>query len=239
MMQRRGGEAQVCQCKIFRALPLGRIYREQAQFRLNSLHWSSPNGKLFDMEHFAKTNYAHPTLSIGKLSAFCISLETHQMLSPVSKCPGCSVATQALTLPLRPRENCKVVSYCSKEHQVADQDNHREHCKDLKKAYYEVPIDEINLRQCRTPPFEGDIGELWDENPSFFVYLCARSRAIAALIQDSKLMDCAIDMVHEYAVETVHLDRKDCVGLRAIVPWLKLYLWEEIKTVTTFASGTV
>ena len=142
-----------------------------------------------------------------------------------SSCPTCS-----RTDKLRRCQGCKVVSYCCREHQVADRDQHKRICNSIKKSQEAVDREEQRLRahpgDFMTPPnvFEEGEGHFWGILETR-TYMRLRYAVVEALlkVKTPDAVECAFTNLRDM----LRLCRGDNMGVRDVVPALFLRLGKD------------
>ena len=127
-------------------------------------------------------------------------------------------------------QGCKVVSYCSREHQSIDWPAHKTYCSTIKKARTRLEAQEIALRahpgDVDTPPdafTEG--GEGWGKFWGFQgtrPYMSARYVLVEALLMVNTT--AAVEAALDHSLDMVRLNRMDNQGMRQLIPTLLLRL---------------
>lgn len=125
---------------------------------------------------------------------------------------------------------CKVVYYCSSEHQTIDRPAHKAACNKIKKERVRLEAQEITLRahagDTDTPPnaFEegGEgLGKFWGSKGTR-PYMISRSLLIDALLKVNTTH--AIEEALGHCLDMLKLNHNDNQGIRAIIPALYLRL---------------
>lgn len=125
---------------------------------------------------------------------------------------------------------CKVVSYCSQEHQVIDRPAHNAACSKTKKERTRLEAQDITLRahagNIDTPPnaFEAggeDMGRFWGYKGTR-PYMTARYTLVDAL---SKInTKHAVEATLEHSLDMLRRNHNDNQSMRSIIPPLYLRL---------------
>jgi hypothetical protein len=125
---------------------------------------------------------------------------------------------------------CRVVYYCSQEHQVLDRDAHKGYCSKIKKGRAKLEAQETILRSHAgdndTPPspFEkgGEaMGKFWGFSGTK-PYMQARYSLVDALLKINTVQ--AVTAALDHSMEMMHLNRSDNQNMKSIVPSLYLRL---------------
>jgi hypothetical protein len=125
---------------------------------------------------------------------------------------------------------CKVVSYCSQEHQTTDRAAHKASCNRIKKERIRLEAQEVTLRahvgDIDTPPnvFEegGEgFGRFWGFTGTR-PYMKGRYSFIDALLQVNTTQ--AVETALEHCMDMLRLNRSDNQGIRTVIPALYLRL---------------
>jgi hypothetical protein len=146
-------------------------------------------------------------------------------LSLVSSCPICSRNDN-----LRRCQGCKAVSYCGRDHQVSDRDDHRRACNSIKKAREALDLEEQRLRahpgDFMTPAnvFEEGKGHFWGILETR-TYMRNRYALVEALLK-VKTPD-AVAAAFQHLMDMLRLCRGDNMGVRDLVPALFLRLGKD------------
>ena len=142
-------------------------------------------------------------------------------------CQFCSSLAEEKT-PLLRCGACKVVRYCSKEHQAADRPKHVAVCKSIAKSSARMNQEEQKLRNqpydgmfAPAHVFEEHVGHFWGI-PSTRPYMRARHALVEAILQ-VHTRD-AVDAAYSHVMDCMRLCRKDNLGLRDMLPALMLRL---------------
>ncbi|EME83909.1 uncharacterized protein MYCFIDRAFT_119762, partial [Pseudocercospora fijiensis CIRAD86] len=127
---------------------------------------------------------------------------------------------------------CKVVRYCSKEHQTEDWPRHKVQCVTVKKARSAMDREERKLRQepdqpdpfRNGDPFETDVGHFWGiiETRS---YMRAKYGYLDGLrkVKTKEAVQAALDQAND----CLRLCRGDNMGVRDMVPALMIRLGKD------------
>ncbi|KAF1984134.1 hypothetical protein K402DRAFT_150694 [Aulographum hederae CBS 113979] len=120
---------------------------------------------------------------------------------------------------------CKIVQYCSQEHQKAHWTDHKDACNLVKKARARVDREETKLRTdpgMWTPnPFENSIGHFWgilETRP----YMRARYGLVEAMLE-IKTFEAA-ETAYDDMRDMLRLCRSDNMGIRDLMPTTLLRL---------------
>lgn len=123
---------------------------------------------------------------------------------------------------------CKVVVYCSQDHQVSDRGRHAPRCKAVKRKRRVFEREEQKVRDepgdgLFTPanPFETSVGHFWGIMDTR-TYMRARY-AYAGAVLKIKTFD-AVDLAASHLRNMIHLNRSDNMGVRDQLPALYLRL---------------
>jgi hypothetical protein len=122
---------------------------------------------------------------------------------------------------------CKVVRYCSKEHQTQDWPKHKASCKEVKKGRTKVEKEEHAIRNARpdfmTPAnaFETDVGHFWGIH-STRPYMRARYSLVETIHRVGTLDGVTEALGHMH--DLLRLCRSDNMGVRYAMPCLMLQL---------------
>lgn len=146
------------------------------------------------------------------------------MVSLTPRCDFCSSSKEHL---LR-CSGCRVVLYCSKEHQVAHRDSHKLACNAVKKARNRYDYEEQALRanpgdgfMLPADVFNTQVGHFWGILGTRD-YMRARYALIEAL-KRIKTLD-AVQTALDHLMDMLRLNRGDNMGVRDLVPALLLRL---------------
>ncbi|KAF7508644.1 hypothetical protein GJ744_009036 [Endocarpon pusillum] len=151
------------------------------------------------------------------------------MLSEKPNCPPCKAKGETASTLLR-CQGCHVTHYCSRNHQVADRESHKRVCNAIKKAQQKLDHEEMTLRN--QPPdiftparlFEEHVGHFWGIRETRN-YMRARYALIEALLQVKT--HAAVKAAHDHAMDCLRLCRGDNMGVRDMLPALKLRLGQD------------
>lgn len=122
--------------------------------------------------------------------------------------------------------NCKMVKYCCRDHQIEDYNDHKNLCKELKKATAKKDKEEHKLHEHP----EGDhfvdwyVGRFWglhDTRP----YMRARMEVIRLLELIGTKLSLSAAVVH--IRNCLRLCRGDNLGLRYLAPALMLRIGQD------------
>ncbi len=148
------------------------------------------------------------------------------MLSDQPKCPPCEVKGNTASNLLR-CQGCHVTHYCGREHQAADRESHRRVCNAIKKAQQRLEFEETRLRN--QPPDMFTPARLFEEHAGHFWgiletrdYMRARYALMEALLKVKT--HAAVKAAHDHAMDCLRLCRSDNMGVRYMIPALKLRL---------------
>lgn len=148
------------------------------------------------------------------------------MLSEKPKCPSCEAKGNTAPTLLR-CQGCHVTHYCGREHQVADRESHKRVCNAIKKAQRKLDHEETTLRN--QPPDMFTPARLFEEHAGHFWgltgtrnYMRARYALIEALLQVKTY--AAVKAAHDHAMDCLRLCRADNMGVRDMLPALKIRL---------------
>ncbi|KAK2807623.1 hypothetical protein FQN51_000060 [Onygenales sp. PD_10] len=138
------------------------------------------------------------------------------------RCGFCEKQGQSLRC-----SRCRVVFYCSREHQVNDRDEHKRSCNKIAKTREKVAAEERRLRE--SPPdlflpenvFETSVGHFWGiwETRD---YMRARSGFLHALLEVNTLE--SVKMQLDESRDLLRLCRSDNMGIRSMMPGMMLRL---------------
>lgn len=142
-----------------------------------------------------------------------------------SCCPICKTTKKLLRC-----QGCMVMPYCCQEHQIADRNNHKRVCNDVKKSKKNLDKEERELRAA--PPdfmmpanvFEESVGHFWGiygTRP----YMRARYALVDKLLK-IKTFD-AVATAFDHIMDMIRLCRSDNMGLRDIVPAIFIRLGKD------------
>lgn len=148
------------------------------------------------------------------------------MLSDKPECPPCEAKGNTASTLLR-CQGCHVTHYCGRDHQAVDRENHKRPCNDIKKAQQKLDLEEMKLRNL--PPDLVTPARLFEEHAGHFWgilvtrnYMRARYVLIEALLKVKTY--AAVKAAHDHAMDCLRLCRSDNMGVRNMVPALKLRL---------------
>jgi hypothetical protein len=125
---------------------------------------------------------------------------------------------------------CKVVYYCSQEHQAMDRAAHKASCNRIKKERIRLEAQEVTLRahagDVDTPPnaFEEGregIGRFWGYKGTR-PYMKGRYSLIDTLLEINTTQ--AVETALEHCMDMLRLNHSDNQGIRTIIPALYLRL---------------
>lgn len=145
--------------------------------------------------------------------------------SLVPSCPICRRSDN-----LRRCQRCKVVSYCGRDHQVSDWDDHKRVCNAIKKAQNTLDLEEQRLRahpgDFMTPAnvFEEGQGRFWGILETR-TYMRSRYALVEALLKVKTTI--AVEAAFQHLMDMLRLCRGDNMGVRDLVPALFLRLGKE------------
>jgi len=149
-------------------------------------------------------------------------------LSPTPHCSFCNKSST--TIKLSRCQGCNVVFYCGREHQLADRGDHKRACNAVKKTQSSMVIEERILRDSpgdfMTPPnlFEEHAGHFWGILDTR-TYMRARYALVEALLKIKTYT--AVEAAHDHIMDMLRLCRGDNMGVRDLVPALKLRLGKD------------
>ena len=141
------------------------------------------------------------------------------------KCPIC-----ASTSGLLHCGGCKVVSYCSPEHQSAHRSKHKAACNTVKTTRQALEREEAALRAhpgawpMPADVFNTAVGNLWGIHGTRD-YMKARLLAADALVKIDTVV--AVEKALQHYTDMLRLCRSDNLGVRDIIPGLLLRLGRE------------
>jgi hypothetical protein len=123
--------------------------------------------------------------------------------------------------------DCKVMLYCSREHQAAHRDEHKAACNNIKKAYAKADCEEAKLRAL--PPslmhpanvFEEQVGHFWGLVKTRD-YIRSRHGVFDAL--GGVLTQVAVQAKLDTVKDIMRLNRSDNMGVRDFAPLLMMRL---------------
>ena len=151
------------------------------------------------------------------------------MLSDKPKCPPCEAKGNTASTLLR-CQGCHVTYYCGRDHQTADRESHKRVCNAIKKAQQKLDLEETTLRN--QPPDMFTPARLFEEQAGHFWgimgtrnYMRARYALIEALLQVKTY--AAVKAAHDHAMDCLRLCRPDNMGVRDMLPALKLRLGQD------------
>ncbi|KAI4682894.1 hypothetical protein J4E81_009518 [Alternaria sp. BMP 2799] len=122
---------------------------------------------------------------------------------------------------------CKVIKYCSPDHQTDDWSNHKKACESIKKAVGAVEKEDQAIRahdgDADTPrnAFHTAKGRFW-KYKGLRPYLKARLALVNAIREVDTLI--AVETALEHATDILRLDPRDALCVRSIIPILLLRL---------------
>lgn len=154
-----------------------------------------------------------------------MSLNTTQMIT------GCGVCNKQENLQLCSR--CKVIQYCSRDHQVQDRDAHKRACNAIDKKRKATEAEDQKLRNAPPGdiflperPFETCIGHFWG-------VMGTRDymRARFALVEAIGMVNTrhSVEQRLEHLMDMLRLCHSDNMGVRDIVPGLLMRLGRDQK----------
>ncbi|ERF74071.1 hypothetical protein EPUS_08119 [Endocarpon pusillum Z07020] len=151
------------------------------------------------------------------------------MLSEKANCPPCEAKGNTASTLLR-CQGCHVTHYCGRDHQVADRESHKRVCNAIKKAQQKLDHEETALRN--QPPDMFKPARIFEEHAGHFWgimgtrnYMRARYGLIEALLQVKTY--AAVKAAHDHAMDCLRLCRSDNMGVRDMLPALKLRLGQD------------
>lgn len=123
---------------------------------------------------------------------------------------------------------CKSIFYCSREHQIQDRDAHKSQCNAIKRSQAALDREETRLRNhpgdLMTPSNlfgEEHAGHFWGILETR-TYMRNRYAVVEALLKIKTY--AAVDAAHTHLMDMLRLCRGDNMGLRSVVPAVKLRL---------------
>lgn len=141
--------------------------------------------------------------------------------------PCCQFCSASDTTLLR-CSACKVVRYCSKDHQVADRPKHVNVCKSIARCSARMDHEELKLRNqpdgdmfAPAHVFEKHVGHFWGMHNTR-PYMRARYTLVEAILQ-VHTRD-AVVAAYDHVMDCIRLCRADNLGLRDLLPALMLRL---------------
>ncbi|KAH9218743.1 hypothetical protein DL95DRAFT_293090 [Leptodontidium sp. 2 PMI_412] len=146
-------------------------------------------------------------------------------LSLVSRCPACSKTDKLLRC-----QGCKVMFYCSKEHQASDRPAHKRACNAIKKAEAKCAEEETKLRNTpgdwtfQANPFENSVGHFWGILETRD-YMRARYGVVESLLKIKTTE--AVKATLDHILDMLRLCRGDNMGVRSLAPALYLRLGQD------------
>ena len=149
-------------------------------------------------------------------------------LSPTPFCTHCNANSSSVKL--LKCQACKVVHYCSRDHQVAHREHHKKACNAIKKNQKVLDQEQTKLRSdpgdFMTPPnlFEEQVGHFWGILATRD-YLRARYALVEALLEVENYS--AVEAAHAHCMDILRLCSSDNMGIRDKVPALKLRLGKD------------
>ncbi|CEJ57717.1 hypothetical protein PMG11_06401 [Penicillium brasilianum] len=138
---------------------------------------------------------------------------------------GCAVCNQKEDL--LQCSGCKVLSYCGRDHQVADRPAHKSACIAIKKARGKMEEGEQILRDhpgdflMPADPFTNSVGNFWGVFPTRD-YMRARFALVKAMAEVDNAESVKAQLDH--LMDMLRLCRSDNMGVRDLVPGLMLRL---------------
>ncbi|KAM7193946.1 hypothetical protein V8F20_008216 [Naviculisporaceae sp. PSN 640] len=161
---------------------------------------------------------------IGAMNAMNFNQPVSIGIKP-QRCPVCSKTNN-----LRRCGACKVVTYCSTEHQVADRPKHKSICNKIKRSREKLESEEASLRAKPgdfTLPddvFTNGVGRFWGILDTRD-YMRARFQAADALIKAGTCF--SLEAALDHLMDMLRLCRSDNMGVRDIIPALMMRLGQE------------
>ena len=150
---------------------------------------------------------------------------------PLSSTPSCSYCKFSSTGSNPPLcKACRVVHYCSKDHQVAHRDDHKHACNAIKKRQKALHREETKLRahpgDFMTPPnlFEESVGHFWGILETRG-YMRARYALVEALLKIKTYT--AVAAAQRHIMDILRLCRSDNMGVRDLLPAMDLRLGKD------------
>ncbi|KAK9234680.1 hypothetical protein V1525DRAFT_412346 [Lipomyces kononenkoae] len=125
---------------------------------------------------------------------------------------------------------CKVVFYCSRDHQVDDRPNHKSACNGIKKAQKILEGYEQELRafpgdwMTAPNPFETGVGHFWGIHKTR-PYMQSRYALVEALLKAKTRP--AVQSALDHILDMLRLCRGDNLGVRDVAPALYLRLGKD------------
>jgi hypothetical protein len=145
-------------------------------------------------------------------------------MDSIPSCYFCSASPDSL---LR-CSACKVVRYCSKDHQILDRPQHAHICKSIVGCSARLAFEERKLRNqpdgdmfAPANVFEEHVGHFWGMHNTR-PYMRARYALVEAFVQ-VRTRDAVVAAL-EHVMDCLRLCRSDNMGLRDLVPALLLRL---------------
>lgn len=138
---------------------------------------------------------------------------------------GCAVCNQKENL--LQCSGCKVLSYCGRDHQVADRPAHKSACSAIRRARGKMEEEEQILRDypgdfmMPTDPFTNSVGNFWGVYPTRD-YMRARFALVDAMTEVNNSQSVKAQL--EHFMDMLRLCRSDNMGVRLLVPGLMLRL---------------
>ncbi|CAG8898268.1 unnamed protein product [Penicillium egyptiacum] len=138
---------------------------------------------------------------------------------------GCGVCGQEEGLLIC--SGCKVLSYCGRDHQVADRPAHKSACSAIRRARVKMEEEEQILRNhpgdfmMPADPFTNSAGNFWSVLGTRD-YMRARFALVEAMTQVDNAQSVKAQLDH--FMDMLRLCRSDNMGVRDLVPGLMLRL---------------
>ena len=152
------------------------------------------------------------------------------MLSDKPKCPPCEADGNTISAKLLCCTGCHVAHYCGLDHQAADRESHKRACNAIKKAQKRLDFEETKLRN--HPPDYFTPENLFEEHAGHFWgiletrnYMRARYALIEAFLKVKTY--AAAKAAHDHGMDCLRLCRSDNMGVRDMLPALKLRLGQD------------
>lgn len=135
--------------------------------------------------------------------------------------PGCSSVGDHLSVCA----DCKIVRYCSNDHQLQDRRRHKEHCTKTKHAREELASSATKLQQFRgrdTAAAVSEVAREWRYVPGYGNYMRARHE-LMGLCKQAQTLD-GLQEALGHLEGLLRLTPDDTYGLRFVAPSLMLRL---------------
>jgi len=140
---------------------------------------------------------------------------------------GCAASRCTKSTNLSRCAACKVVFYCSREHQASHRPEHKPFCTIVKKAQAELDQEEAALRAhpgdawTRPNPFETGVGHFWGILATRDYMRTRNSLAHALFLINTR---AAVQKTLDHVLDLLRLCRSDNMGVRDLPPSLYLRL---------------